>query len=149
MVAPQGTDEAAQLTCEAADLDESMENLEHMNDDSLVTESGDEQRDTAMTPEEEEELLSDHVEQAGIEESSGNDLSLSIMAPQLDVSASNAVCQKNIFFSEASRANCMTRKQNNCDSCSSFNVTFIIQVANKFVFTEKKKTKKTKQNNNP
>jgi len=84
VVAPQGTDEAAQLTCEAADLDESMENLEHMNDDSLVTESGDEQRDTIMTPEEEEELLSDHAEQAGIEESSGNDLSVSIMAPQLD-----------------------------------------------------------------
>lgn len=97
MVAPQGTDEAAQLqmNCEAADLDVSMENMEHLNDDSLVTESGDEQRDTSMTPEEEEELLSDHAEQAGIEESSGNELSLSIMAPQLDVSASrNAAWQK-------------------------------------------------------
>jgi len=122
VVAPQGTDEAAQLTCEAADLDESMENLEHMNDDSLVTESGDEQRDTIMTPEEEEELLSDHAEQAGVEEPSGNDLSVSIMAPQLDVSASNAACQKNIFFSKASRANCMTRKQENCESYSSFSI---------------------------
>lgn len=95
MVAPEGTDEAAQMTCEAADLDVSMENMEHLNDDSLVTESGDEQRDTTMTPEEEEELLSDHAEQAGIGEYSGNDLSLSIVAPQLDVSASrNAACQK-------------------------------------------------------
>ncbi|XP_020608100.1 uncharacterized protein LOC110046740 isoform X2 [Orbicella faveolata] len=84
VVAPEGTDEAAQMTCEAADLDVSMENMEHLNDDSLVTESGDEQRDTTMTPEEEEELLSDHAEQAGIGEYSGNDVSLSIMAPQLD-----------------------------------------------------------------
>ena len=97
MVAPQGTDEAAQISCEAADLDVSMENMEHMNDDSLVTESGDEQRDTAMTPEEEDELLSDHGEQAGIGELSGNDLSLSITAPQLDVSASKMLLV-NIFL---------------------------------------------------
>ena len=83
------------MTCEAADLDVSMENMEHMNDDSLVTESGDEQRDATMTPEEEEELLSDHAEQACFGELSGNDLSLSIMAPQLDVSTTrNAACQK-------------------------------------------------------
>ena len=83
------------MTCEVAELDVSMENMEHMNDDSLVTESGDEQRETTMTPEEEEDLLTDHAEQADIEESSGNDLSLSIMAPQLDVSARrSAACQK-------------------------------------------------------
>jgi len=78
VVAPQDTDEASQMTHEAADLDVSMENMENLNDDSLVTESGDEQRDTAMTPEEEEELLSDHALQAEWQS-----------APQLDaVSAS-------------------------------------------------------------
>jgi len=105
VVAPQDTDEASQMTHEAADLDVSMENMEHLNDDSLMTESGDEQRDTAMTPEEEEELLSDNAVQAGVEEYSGDDLSLSVMAPQLDVSASkNAACEKLFSWGFLQRA---------------------------------------------
>lgn len=101
MVAPQGTDEEAQISCEAADLDVSMENMEHMNDDSLVTESGDEQRDAAMTPEEEDELLCDQAEQAGIgDDLSGNDLSLSIMAPQLDVSVGKKMLLFKHYFLE-------------------------------------------------
>lgn len=89
VVAPEPTDEAAQLqiNCEAADVDVSMENMEQMNDDSLLTEeSFDEQQDAALLTEE-EELLFDHAEHAGVEESSGNELSLSIIAPQLDVSS--------------------------------------------------------------
>lgn len=88
VVAPDQTDEGAQLqiNCEAAEVDINLENMEHMNDDSLLTEeSFDEQRDAALMTEQ-EELLYDHAEQAGVDESPGNELTLSIIAPQLDVS---------------------------------------------------------------
>lgn len=88
VVAPESTDEAAhlQINYDAAEIDVNMENIEHMNDDSLLTEeSFDEQQDSTLMTEE-EELSYHHAEQAGVDESSGNELTLSIIAPQLDVS---------------------------------------------------------------
>lgn len=88
VVAPESTDEAAhsQINYDAADIDVNMENIEHMNDDSLLTEeSFDEQQDSTLMTEE-EELSYHHAEQAAVDEPSGNELTLSIIAPQLDVS---------------------------------------------------------------
>lgn len=88
VVALEQTNEGAQLqfNCEAAEVDVTMENMEHMNDDSLLTEdSFDEQRDAALITEQ-EELSYDHAELAGVDDTSGNELTLSIIAPQLDVS---------------------------------------------------------------
>ncbi|XP_078349676.1 uncharacterized protein LOC144634553 isoform X2 [Oculina patagonica] len=86
VVALEQTNEGAQLqfNCEAAEVDVTMENMEHMNDDSLLTEdSFEEQRDAALITEQ-EELSYDHAELAGVDDTSGNELTLSIIAPQLD-----------------------------------------------------------------
>lgn len=89
MVAPQSTDEAAQLhiNCEAHDVvDLDFGDIEHMNDDSLLTEEGEDELLGTPMATEVEELNDDPAEQTGVEESPANELTLSIIAPQLDVS---------------------------------------------------------------
>ncbi|KAJ7354958.1 hypothetical protein OS493_029067 [Desmophyllum pertusum] len=87
VVAPQSTDEAAQLhiNCEAHDVvDLDFGDIEHMNDDSLLTEEGEDELLGTPMATEEEELNDNPAEQTGVEESPANELTLSIIAPQLD-----------------------------------------------------------------
>ena len=81
MVAPQSCDEADQIHGEASNLDVDMEGMDHVNEDSLVTdESIDEQREsaTATATTEEEEALYDPAECTGDDELQENELTTTV-----------------------------------------------------------------------
>lgn len=76
VIAPQSSDEADQIHCEADDLDVDLEGMDHVNEDSLVTdESTDEHRELAVTTEEEEPLY-DPADVTGDEESQEQEVSV-------------------------------------------------------------------------
>ena len=74
VVASQSSDEADH--CEATDLDVDMEGMDHVNEDSFITdESTDEQKGMAVTTESEEDLLYDPAEVTDGEELQENQVS--------------------------------------------------------------------------
>lgn len=76
VIASQSSDEADQIHCEADDLDVDLEGMDHVNEDSLVTdESTDEHREMAVTTEEEEPLY-DPADVTGDEESQEQEVSV-------------------------------------------------------------------------
>ena len=96
VVAPQSSDQEEQLRGEeAADLDVDMEGMDHVNEDSFMTdESIEEQRETTATGTDEGEALYDPAEITSVEESQESQIET---APQLEVSSScnfwwNAKC---------------------------------------------------------
>ena len=101
VVAPQSSEQEEQLGGEeAADLDVDMEGMDHVNEDSFMTdESIEEQRETTATGTDGEALY-DPAECTSVEESQESQIET---APQLEVSSScnflwNAACCKMHIF---------------------------------------------------
>ena len=85
MIAPQSSDVADQIHVDAAaDLDESMESMDHVNEDSLIADDSIDEQRGALTTTEEEDLLYDPAEDTAFYESQ-DDQQLTAAQPEVSI----------------------------------------------------------------